>query len=322
MPPLLDVRGLNLDFRTPAGRVHALRGIDLAVERGQVVGIVGESGSGKSTLVSAVMRLLAGNAEVRSGEILFEGRDVLGMPEDELRRLRGDRIAMIFQDPMGALNPVLSIAAQAVDVQYRERDLSRRRKRERAVAMLRRVGIPDPERRIDRYPHEFSGGMRQRICIAMALIAGPDLLIADEPTTALDVTTEAQIMQLLRELRDLVRGAILFVSHDLGLVAGLCGRVVVMYAGEIVEAGAVRDIFHRPGHPYTQALLACDPARIEDASRELPTIRGEVPNLAEPPRGCCFRPRCPRAFARCVEHPPLYPAGPGHGARCFLLDDG
>jgi peptide/nickel transport system ATP-binding protein len=322
LPPLLDVRGLDLDFRTPAGRVHALRGIDLAVERGEVVGIVGESGSGKSTLVSAVMRLLAGNAEVRSGEILFEGRDVLGMPEDELRRLRGDRVAMVFQDPMGALNPVLSIAAQAVDVQYRERDLSRRRKRERAVAMLRRVGIPDPERRIDRYPHEFSGGMRQRICIAMALIAGPDLLIADEPTTALDVTTEAQIMQLLRELRDAVRGAILFVSHDLGLVAELCGRVVVMYAGEIVESGAVRDIFHRPGHPYTQALLACDPARIEDASRELPTIRGEVPNLAEPPRGCRFRPRCPRAFARCAEHPPLYGAGPGHGARCFLLDHG
>jgi peptide/nickel transport system ATP-binding protein len=156
----------------------------------------------------------------------------------------------------------------------------------------------------------------------MALIAGPDLLIADEPTTALDVTTEAQIMQLLRELRDLVRGAIMFVSHNLGLVAELCDRVVVMYAGEVVETGSVRDIFHRPGHPYTQALLACDPARIEDASRELPTIQGEVPNLAEPPRGCCFRPRCPRAFARCAEHPPLYLAGPGHDARCFLLDDG
>jgi oligopeptide/dipeptide ABC transporter ATP-binding protein len=195
--------------------------------------------------------------------------------------------------------------------------------------MLRRVGIPDPERRIDRYPHEFSGGMRQRICIALALIAGPDLLIADEPTTALDVTLEAQIIQLLRELKDEVKGSILFVSHHLGLVAELCDRVTVMYAGEVVETGTVHDVFHRPQHPYTQALLRCDPARIEQPTRELPTIAGEVPSLALLPEGCVFRPRCPYAFERCVEPPPLYPAtdrtavaDQRHAARCHLLDHG
>ena len=328
MDALLEVRGLSVDFHTPRGRVHALRDVDLLVPRGEVVGLVGESGCGKTTLVSAVTRLLAGNAEVRSGEILFEGRDVLGMPEDELRRLRGDRVAMVFQDPMTALNPVLPIATQAIDVQYRALAGSSE-KRRRAIAMLRRVGIPDPERRIDRYPHEFSGGMRQRICIALALIAGPDLLIADEPTTALDVTLEAQIIQLLRELKDEVRGSILFVSHHLGLVAELCDRVTVMYAGEVVETGTVHDVFHRPQHPYTEALLRCDPARIEQATRELPTIAGEVPSLALLPEGCIFRPRCPYAFERCLAAPPLYPAadrGPrpeqGHAARCHLLDHG
>ena len=192
-------------------------------------------------------------------------------------------------------------------MQYRAR-AARPRSAGRAIAMLRRVGIPDPERRIDRYPHEFSGGMRQRICIALALIAGPDLLIADEPTTALDVTLEAQIIQLLRELKDEVKGSILFVSHHLGLVAELCDRVTVMYAGEVVETGTVHDVFHRPRHPYTQALLRCDPARIEQATRELPTIAGEVPSLTLVPEGCVFRPRCPYAFERCVEPPPLYPA--------------
>jgi len=321
MEALLEVRDLSVDFQTPRGRVHALRDVDLMVPRGEVVGLVGESGCGKTTLVSAVMRLLAENAEIRSGQILFDGQDILTLAPDRLRRLRGDRIAMVFQDPMTALNPVLTIATQAIDVQYRAQ-ASRAEKRRRAIAMLRRVGIPDPERRIDRYPHEFSGGMRQRICIALALIAGPDLLIADEPTTALDVTLEAQIIHLLRELKDEVKGSILFVSHHLGLVAELCDRVTVMYAGEVVETGTVHDVFHRPQHPYTAALLRCDPARIEQATRALPTIEGEVPNLTLLPEGCVFRPRCPQAFDRCMAPPPLYPAAPGHAARCHLLDHG
>src|SRR5918994_975043 len=307
MDPLLEVRGLSVDFHTPRGRVHALREVDLMVPRGEVVGLVGESGCGKTTLISAVMRLLADNAEIRGGQILFDGQDVLRLAPGELRRLRGERIAMVFQDPMTALNPVLPIATQAIDVQYRAR-ASRAEKRRRGIAMLRRVGIPDPERRIDRYPHEFSGGMRQRICIALALIAGPDLLIADEPTTALDVTLEAQIIHLLRELKDEVSGSILFVSHHLGLVAELCDRVIVMYAGEVVETGTVHDVFHRAQHPYTEALLRCDPARIEQATRELPTIEGEVPSLTLLPLGCVFRPRCPKAYPRCLAPPPLYPA--------------
>jgi oligopeptide/dipeptide ABC transporter ATP-binding protein len=318
---LLEVRNLSVDFVTPRGTVHALRHVDLAVPRGEIVGLVGESGCGKTTLISAVMRLLADNAEIRHGEIELDGRDILRLDEDELRRVRGQRIAMVFQDPMTALNPVLTIATQAIDIQYRAK-ASRAEKRRRAIDMLRHVGIPDPQERIDRYPHEFSGGMRQRICIALALLVGPDLLIADEPTTALDVTLEAQIIHLLRELKDEVRGSLLFISHHLGLVAELCDRVYVMYAGEVIESGTVRDVFHRPQHPYTRALLLCDPARIDRPSRELPTIEGDVPSLIEVPRGCVFRPRCPRAFERCFVHPPLYPAAQGHVARCQLLDHG
>ena len=319
MDLLLEVRDLTVDFLTPRGPVHALRNVDLAVPRGEIVGLVGESGCGKTTLISAVMRLLAENAEIRGGQILLDGRDLLELGENELRRLRGDRIAMVFQDPMTALNPVLTIATQAIDIQYRA-GASRAEKRRRAIDMLRRVGIPDPEQRVDGYPHQFSGGMRQRICIALALIAGPDLLIADEPTTALDVTLEAQIIHLLRELKDEVRGSLLFVSHHLGLVAELCDRVNVMYAGEVVESGTVHDVFHRPQHPYTRALLLCDPARIDEPSRALPTIAGDVPSLIEVPQGCVFRPRCLSAFERCLVPPPLYPAAPGHVARCHLLD--
>jgi peptide/nickel transport system ATP-binding protein len=321
MAALLEINGLSVDFLTPRGRVQALRDVDLSVPQGEVVGLVGESGCGKTTLVSAVMNLLAGNADIRSGRILFDGRDILKLNEGELRRLRGERIAMVFQDPMTALNPVLPIATQAIDIQYRGR-ADRSEKRARAIRMLRRVGIPDAERRIDRYPHEFSGGMRQRICIALALIANPDLLIADEPTTALDVTLEAQIIHLLRELKDEVRGSILFVSHHLGLVAELCDRVTVMYAGEVVETGTVHDVFHRPQHPYTQALLLCDPARIEAATRELPTIEGEVPSLIHLPHGCVFRPRCPHAFERCTEHPPLYGSKDGYRAARYLSQAG
>jgi oligopeptide/dipeptide ABC transporter ATP-binding protein len=315
---VLDIRGLSVDFVTPRGRVHALREVDLAVPRGKIVGVVGESGSGKSTLVLAALRLLAANAEIRAGEILLDGRDLLRLAPSALREVRGRKATMVFQDPLSSLNPVLSVGRQMMDIQYRDR-LSRAEKRARAADMLRKVGIPDPAERLDGYPHEFSGGMRQRIAIAMALLGNPDLLIADEPTTALDVTMEAQIIHLLRQLKSEFRGSILFVSHNLGLVAELCDEVVILYAGEVAERGSVFDLFHRPRHPYTRALLRCDPANLGEATRELPTIPGDVPDLSRAPAGCVFAPRCPEAFERCRREPPrLDGDGDGHQAACHL----
>jgi oligopeptide/dipeptide ABC transporter ATP-binding protein len=228
-------------------------------------------------------------------------------------------MSMVFQDPMTSLNPVLSIGTQMADIQYRNRG-GAAEKRRKAAAMLRRVGIPDPEQRLGRYPHEFSGGMRQRIAIAMGLLGNPELLIADEPTTALDVTLEAQIIHLLRELRRDFQGSIMFISHNLGLIAELCDHVVILYAGEVVEQGTVHDIFHRPKHPYTEALLVCDPARIDEVRRELPTIAGDVPNLLQAPAGCVFAPRCPKVFDRCRrEQPGDHPVGTTQSARCHLV---
>jgi len=316
---ILSIRDLSIDFRSARGPIHALRQVSVDVPRGSIVGIVGESGSGKSTLSLAAIGLLANNAAVRGGQILFDGMDVLAMSAPQLRNLRGRRMSMVFQDPMTSLNPVLSIGSQMHDIQYRDRTLSAADKRRKAVAMLGRVGIPDPEQRLDRYPHEFSGGMRQRIAIAMGLLGNPELLIADEPTTALDVTLEAQIIHLLRQLRREFQGSILFISHNLGLIAELCDRVVVLYAGEVVEQGTVQDIFHRPRHPYTEALLVCDPARIDAVSRDLPTIPGDVPNLLEVPPACVFAPRCPKVFDRCrIERPIDHAVGGIQSARCHL----
>jgi peptide/nickel transport system ATP-binding protein len=317
--PVLVIRDLSVDFVTPRGRVHALRHVSLAVPRNRIVGVVGESGSGKTTLILAALALLPENAEVTGGEVLFDGESVLTLTETELQGLRGRRIAAVFQDPMSSLNPVLSIATQMIDIQYRE-PIGAREKRARAIAMLQRVGIPDPASRIDDYPHQLSGGMRQRVAIAMALLAGPDLLIADEPTTALDVTLEAQIIHLLRELKRSFAGSILFVSHNLGLVAELCDQVVVMYAGEVVEEGGVFDVFHRPAHPYTRALLECDPAGEAPAGRPLATIPGEVPDLIGLAPGCVFAPRCAQALERCRRIAPGWSeVGDGHRARCHLL---
>jgi len=316
---VLAVQDLSIDFQTPNGTVHALRGVSLEVPRGSIVGIVGESGSGKSTLALAAMGLLPENAVVRGGAVRFDGQDVLTMPPAQLRDLRGRRLSMVFQDPMTSLNPVLSIGTQMVDIQYRDRT-GAAEKRRKAAAILGRVGIPDPEQRLRRYPHEFSGGMRQRIAIAMGLLGNPALLIADEPTTALDVTLEAQIIHLLRELRREFRGSIMFISHNLGLIAELCDHVVILYAGEVVEHGTVHDIFHRPRHPYTEALLVCDPARIDEVRRELPTIPGDVPNLLRVPEGCVFAPRCPKVFERCRREPPAdHPVGTTQSARCHLV---
>jgi oligopeptide/dipeptide ABC transporter ATP-binding protein len=317
---VLEVRDLSVQFRTPRGPVMALRKVSVDVPRGSIVGLVGESGSGKSTLALAVMRLMPANATISEGSLRFAGRDLLSLPASEMQRLRGDRISMVFQDPMTSLNPVRTIGMQMVDIQYRDRRMSQADKRRKAAEMLRRVGIPDSERQLDRHPHQFSGGMRQRIAIAMGILEKPELLIADEPTTALDVTLEAQIVQLLRDLRGELNGSILFISHNLGIIAELCDYVVVLYAGEVVEQGPIEDIFHRPGHPYTRALLECDPARIEEVCRELPTISGDVPNLLRVPSGCVFAPRCSHAIDRCRnEHPADHQAGPGHFARCHLL---
>jgi len=317
---VLTVESLSVDFRTAAGRLHALRDVSLSVPRGEIVGIVGESGCGKSTLINAVIGLLAANAEVVAGKIPFNGVDLLAMRPDEFRRLRGDRITAIFQDPMTALNPVFSIGTQMTEIQYRS-GLSARAKRNRAVEFLDKVKIPDPERRLRQYPHQFSGGMRQRICIAMALLAEPDLLIADEPTTALDATLEVQVIRLLKNLQREVGCSILFISHHLGVIAELCDRVAIMYAGEVAERGTVRDIFHDARHPYSQKLLQCDPGRIAVATRNLPTIPGELPNLVHVPQGCIFRPRCPERFERCVERPEPHPLSRDHLAACHKAEE-
>jgi len=321
MTPVLSVKNLSIDFLTPSGPVHALREVNLSVPQNRIVGIVGESGSGKSTVASAVMRLLANNADVRTGEIEFEGRDILAMSESELRTVRGEEIAMVFQDPMTAQTPVLSIGQQMIDIQYR-RSLSRKEKRQKAIDMLTRVGIPDPSDRMDQYPHQLSGGMRQRISIAMSLMMSPKLLIADEPTTALDVTLEAQIIHLFRELRKSFDGSIIVVSHNLGLIAELCDEVVVMYAGEVVERATVDDIFHRAAHPYTQALLDCDPARLDELTEKLPTITGDVPDLQGIPAGCIFASRCDQKLQRCTsKRPPAVTITESHDVRCHLLNN-
>jgi peptide/nickel transport system ATP-binding protein len=317
---VLEIRDLSVTFRTPRGLVRALRNVDLDIPRGSIVGLVGESGSGKSTLALAVMGLLPHNAAIASGSLRFGDLDLRQLRPPALRALRGERLSMVFQDPMTSLNPVRAIGLQMTDIQYRDRSLSDAGKRRKAADLLRKVGMPDPERQLRRHPHEFSGGMRQRIAIAMGILEKPELLIADEPTTALDVTMEAQIIQLLRQLRGEFNGSILFISHNLGLIAELCDFVVVLYAGEVVEQGSVRDIFHRPRHPYTRALLECDPARITQVRRELPTIAGDVPNLLLVPAGCVFAHRCPQVFERCRSEQPVdRAAGPGHVARCHLM---
>jgi oligopeptide/dipeptide ABC transporter ATP-binding protein len=316
---VLEILDLSVCFRTPRGSVKALRNVNLAVPKGKIVGIVGESGCGKSTVILSAMNLLASNAEITGGIVNFEGRNVLKMSPSELRAIRGARLSIVFQDPMTSLNPLLSIGRQMTDIQYRS-NIRKAEKRQRAVNMLTRVGIPDPQDRLSGYIHQFSGGMRQRIAIAMALLAKPALLIADEPTTALDVTLEMQIMHLLRDLQSTLQCSILFISHNLGLVAEFCDFVAVMYAGEVIEHGSVRDVFLHPAHPYTRKLLECDPARIKHRCRILPTIPGEVPTLMNIYTECIFRNRCPSAVDVCGSRfPAMCRLKDDHIARCHLL---
>jgi peptide/nickel transport system ATP-binding protein len=313
---VLSIRDLSVHYSTNRGELNALRHVNLDVPKGSIVGVVGESGCGKSTLISSIIRLLAENAIVPNGSINFEGSNLLTISEDEMRAIRGQRMSIVFQDPMSTLNPVISIGRQMIDIQYRDKK-TKQQKRQRSIEMLASVGIPDPESRLDQYPHEFSGGMQQRISIAMALQAQPSLLIADEPTTALDATLEVQIIHLLKDLQRDMGCSILFISHHLGVIAELCDYVVVMYAGEVVEQGTARDVFHLPAHPYTEKLLKCDPASIAEKSRSLPTIPGEIPDLTSLPSGCVFKNRCDKAMPKCDSVVPEWrESAQGHFVSC------
>ena len=318
---ILTINDLSIHYDTPRGTLKALRHVNVEVPKGKIVGVVGESGCGKSTLISSIIRLLSPNAQIASGQVMFDGKSLLELSETDMRGLRGTDISIIFQDPMQTHNPVLTIGRQMTDVQYRDRT-SMEQKRKRAADLLALVGIPDPVARLGQYPHEFSGGMRQRIAIAMALMARPKLLIADEPTTALDATLEVQVIKRLHELQSEIGCSILFISHHLGVIAELCDEVVVMYAGEVIEQGAVRDVFHKPRHPYTKALLECDPGHIKEKTRNLPTIPGEIPDLVNLPTGCAFAARCPKVFDACrSERPNWMQTKAGSHALCHLVDE-
>ena len=311
---LLQVQNLSVTYPAPTGAVQAVRDVSLDVARGEVLGIVGESGCGKSTLAAALINLLAPGARVTQGAIRLNGTDILTLPKPAQRALRGRSMAMVFQDPMTAFNPVLTIGSQLAD--FAGAHDPTRATPALLSAMLARVGIPDPKACLNRYPHELSGGMRQRVAIAAALLMQPDVLIADEPTTALDVTMEAQIIHLLRDLRTTFDGAIVIVTHHLGVIAELCDRVAVMYAGEVVEDGPVDAIFHAPQHPYTRALLACDPAVVEPSTGRLPTIGGRIPDLANLPPGCAFLPRCALALPECRTPVPRHRPAPDRSVLC------
>ncbi len=318
MENVLNIKGLSVNYQTDRGTLQALRNVNINVPRGSVVGIVGESGCGKSTLISSIIRLLASNADVVAGEIELEGRNLLSLSNSDMRDLRGDQMSIVFQDPMSTLNPVLTIGKQMTDIQFRDKK-TRAQKKQRAIDMLESVGIPDAESRLSQYPHEFSGGMQQRISIAMALQAEPALLIADEPTTALDATLEVQIINLLKQLKDSIDCSILFISHHLGVIAELCDQVVVMYAGEVVEQGPVHDVFYHPKHPYTAKLLECDPANIAQKTRTLPTIEGHVPDLVGLPEGCIFKDRCHKKIAICdTVRPEWSSLANGHFVSCHI----
>jgi peptide/nickel transport system ATP-binding protein len=315
--PLLSLRGLTVDFTVSGGVLHAVRGIDLDLHRGEVVAVVGESGSGKSTAMLAAMGLLAPNATV-GGQALLDGTDLVSLPPAALRAVRGRRVAMIFQDPMTSLNPVLSIGRQLSEALLVHRPMPKRAAHDRARELLELVAIPHAAERLHNYPHELSGGMRQRVMIAMAMANDPDVLIADEPTTALDVTIQAQILEVLSRLRRERDLGVIVVTHDLGVVAGIADTVHVMYAGSVVEHGDVRSVFYAPDHPYTRGLLACSP-RLDSADDDLAPIPGSPPVLTELPAGCAFAPRCAHAADRCLTERPMLRRGRATQSACLLI---
>jgi peptide/nickel transport system ATP-binding protein len=321
-PPLLSVRDLTIVSVRGAEERLLVDRVSFDLAHGEILGLVGESGSGKTLTCRALLRLLpAPSLQIASGSVLFEGRDVLALDEAAMRALRGRAIGMIFQNPASHLDPVMRIGAQIAESLRQHQNLGRREARTAAVDLLRQVGIPDPPRRADQFPHEFSGGMRQRAMIALALACDPAVLIADEPTTALDVTVQAQILQLLLDLRDKRGLSIIFVTHDLGVVAQTCDSIAVMYGGRLAERGPKRDVLARPFHPYTAGLIACQPAS-GGGTGLLTTIPGQPPSADAMPEGCRFHPRCPRAFAPCrVEQPPLAELSPRHEAACHAASE-
>jgi oligopeptide/dipeptide ABC transporter ATP-binding protein len=318
--PLLEIHDLRVQFETEDGVVKAVDGIDFAVDAGETLGIVGESGCGKSVANMTILGLTRAPTTTISGQIVFDGRDLAQLSTEEMRSVRGNDIAMIFQDPLTSLHPFYKVGKQLTEAVQAHQDVSKEVARRRAVELFDLVGIPDADRRIDEYPHEFSGGMRQRAMIAMALVNEPKVLIADEPTTALDVTIQAQILRLIARLQKELGMAVILITHDLGVVADVADSINVMYAGRIVETGTLDQIFYDPQHPYTWGLLGSiarpDRPRVERLSQ----ITGQPPSLLAPPRGCHFRPRCPHAFEKCGEAPPLQVRGgePGHEDRCWL----
>jgi peptide/nickel transport system ATP-binding protein len=320
--PLLEVSDLKVSFATEDGTVRAVDGVSFSVGRGEVVAIVGESGSGKSVTAMTLMGLTRGPNARFEGTAQFEGTELVRATDAQLRRIRGAGIAMVFQDPMSSLDPVYRVGHQIVEqIRVHDHEISKAQALDRAVALMERVGIPRASERLRSYPHEFSGGMRQRVMIAMALSCSPRLLIADEPTTALDVTIQAQILDELRTLRGETGAGVILVTHDLGVVADIADRVIVMYAGRVVEQGTLDDIFYDPQHPYTWGLLGSITRVDSDRSQRLPAIPGQPPSLLVPPSGCHFRPRCPHAFAKCTEVPPLQnhiADRPTSLDRCFL----
>ena len=317
--PLLEVKDLKVSFRTEDGIVRAVDGVSFSIAKGEVVGIVGESGSGKSVTMMSVMRLIIDPNAVFEGQVIYKGRDLMKVGQDAMREVRGAEIAMIFQDPMTSLNPVYRVGWQIAE-QIREHEGSTKAQaNNRAIELLGAVGIPNPKQRINDYPHQFSGGMRQRVMIAMALSCNPDLLIADEPTTALDVTIQAQILELIGRLKADFGSAVILITHDMGVVADVADRVMVMYAGRAVERGSKHDLFYDPQHPYTWGLLGSIPRLDRPKPERLTAIQGTPPSLINLPEGCSFGPRCPQRFDRCVEAPPLEDRlRNGHLDACFL----
>ena len=318
MEKLIELKDVKTSFFTHLGEVQAVRGVSYSLNRGEALGIVGESGSGKSITSMSIMGLLQYPGTVKNGEIIFKGKDLLKKSKRDMMSIRGNEIAMIFQDPMTSLNPVYTVGNQIMEAIRKHQNVTKSEALAKAIEMLKIVGIPDPEKRIKAYPHEFSGGMRQRVMIAIALSCEPDLLIADEPTTALDVTIQAQILDLMKDLRKKMNTSIILITHDLGVVADVCSRVLVMYGGLIMEEGKVEDIFYNPQHPYTVGLLKSIP-KIDNKERLVP-IEGTPPDLLHPPMGCPFASRCEHAMNVCMsERPNFFECGEGHRSMCWLL---
>jgi len=320
MEKILEVKDLHVSFQTYAGEVKAVRGVNFDIKEGETIGIVGESGCGKSVTAKSIMQLLPNNSvKYKQGSIEFNGKNLLGNSEKDMQRIRGKQISMIFQDPMTSLNPTSKVGNQIIEAILKHNKINRKEAFDKALNMLELVGIPQPSKRIHQYPHEYSGGMRQRAMIAMALACNPRLLIADEPTTALDVTIQAQILELMKDIQEKTGTSIILITHDLGVVAEICERVVVMYAGQVVETAMVRDLYKKPQHPYTEGLLKSVPKLNMDRKQPLAPIIGTPPDLIDPPKGCPFFARCEYAMGICKNNNPgLEEVNPGHFAACWL----